>query len=68
MYISCIQFIKTVKKGGSFENYSPTLASICNVPNWKKVASGLVKMYIDELFKKWVIMQHFYFGSVIRFE
>jgi len=68
MYISCIQYIKTVKKGGSFQNHSPTLASICNVPNWKKVSQGLVKMYVDELFKKWVIMQHFYFGSVIRFE
>jgi serine/threonine-protein phosphatase 2A activator len=68
MYISCIQYIKTVKKGGPFQNHSPTLASICNVPNWKKVAQGLVKMYVDEFFKKWVIMQHFYFGSVIRFE
>ena len=68
MYMSCIKYIKSVKKGGSFQNYSPTLASIANVPNWKKVSQGLVKMYIDELFKKYVIMQHFYFGSVIRFE
>lgn len=68
IYISCIEYIKTVKRGGPFENIAPTLASICNVPSWKKVSQGLVKMYIDEFFKKYVVMQHFYFGSVIKFE
>jgi len=68
MYLSCVEHVKKVKTGGSFENHSPTLASISVVPNWRKVAQGLVKMYYDEFFKKYVIMQHFYFGSVIRFE
>lgn len=68
MYLNCIEYIKQVKTGGHFGEYSPTLDSISNVPNWEKVSKGLVKMYIDEVFKKIVVMQHFYFGSVIKFE
>jgi serine/threonine-protein phosphatase 2A activator len=68
MYISCIKYVKQVKTGGSFAEHSPMLDTISNVPNWEKVAKGLVKMYVDEVLKKYVVMQHFYFGSVIRFE
>ena len=65
MYLSCIKHIKTVKHGGSFGEYSPLLYSITGVANWEKVAKWLVKMYEDEVLKKFVVIQHFYFGSIL---
>jgi serine/threonine-protein phosphatase 2A activator len=65
MYLSCIKHIKTVKHGGSFGEYAPLLYSITGVANWEKVAKGLVKMYEDEVLKKFVVVQHFYFGSIL---
>ena len=67
MYMSCIKYVKTVKSGGSFSEFAPMLDSISGVPNWEKVAKGLVKMYEDEVLKKFVVVQHFYFGSVLPF-
>ena len=68
MYLSCIRHIKTVKHGASFGEYAPMLDSISAVPIWDKVAKGLVKMYEDEVLKKFVVMQHFYFGSILTYE
>lgn len=68
MYLSCIKYIKQTKKGGSFGEFAPVLESITSVPNWEKVSKGLVKMFVDEVMKKIVIMQHFYFGSILKFE
>jgi len=65
IYLSCIKHIKTVKHGGSFGEYAPLLYSITGVANWEKVAKGLVKMYEDEVLKKFVVVQHFYFGSIL---
>jgi serine/threonine-protein phosphatase 2A activator len=44
------------------------LETISNVPNWGKVAKGLPKMYVDEVLKKFVVMQHFYFGNTLKLE
>lgn len=44
------------------------LTSISDVPLWEKVARGLIKMYMDEVLNKFVVVQHFYFGSVLKFE
>ena len=68
MYLSCIKHIKTVKHGGSFGEYAPLLYSITGVANWEKVAKGLVRMYQDDVLGKIVIIQHFYFGSVLLLE
>ncbi|KAL8520667.1 hypothetical protein ACS0TY_011275 [Phlomoides rotata] len=65
MYLSCIVFIKKVKKG-LFAEHSPMLDDISGVPNWKKVNSGLLKMYKVEVLEKVPIMQHFLFGSIIK--
>ncbi|VFQ75004.1 unnamed protein product [Cuscuta campestris] len=67
MYLSCIAFIKKVKKG-LFAEHSPMLDDISGVPNWNKVNSGLLKMYKIEVLQKVPIMQHFLFGSIIRWE
>jgi len=68
MYFSCVKYVKQVKRGSSFAENSPMLDTISRVPNWEKVANGLVKMYIDDVLKKFVVVQHFYFGSILRFE
>jgi len=68
IYLDCVDHIKSVKKGATFPEYAPILYSITNVKNWEKVASGLVKMYEDDVLKKVVIIQHFYFGSVLLLE
>ncbi|KAI3467906.1 hypothetical protein Pfo_024569 [Paulownia fortunei] len=65
LYLSCIAFVKKVKKG-LFAEHSPLLDDISVVPTWNKVNSGLLKMYKVEVLEKVPIMQHFLFGSIIR--
>lgn len=67
LYLSCIVFIKKVKKG-VFAEHSPMLDDISGVPNWNKVNSGLLKMYKIEVLQKVPIMQHFLFGSIIQWQ
>lgn len=55
-------------KKGHFAEHSPVLYQISNVQQWSKIAGGLIKMWEDELLKKYVVCQHLYFGSVILFE
>lgn len=65
MYLSCITFIKKVKKG-LFAEHSPMLDDISAVPNWNKVNTGMLKMYRAEVLEKVPIMQHFLFGWLIK--
>ncbi|XP_015951690.2 uncharacterized protein LOC107476402, partial [Arachis duranensis] len=67
LYLGCIAFVKKVKKG-LFAEHSPMLDDISVVPNWNKVNSGLLKMYKAEVLEKVPIMQHFLFGSLIKWE
>ena len=68
IYLDCVDYIKSVKSGASFAEYAPILESITNAKNWEKISKGLVKMYEDDVLKKYVIIQHFYFGSVLKIE
>jgi len=45
MYLSCIKFIKEVKKGSPFYECSPILNDISAASSWQKVALGMIKMY-----------------------
>eukprot|EP00256_Glycine_max_P019597 XP_003538126.2 serine/threonine-protein phosphatase 2A activator 2 [Glycine max] len=67
LYLACIAFVKKVKKG-VFAEHSPMLDDISGVPNWNKVNTGLLKMYKAEVLEKVPIMQHFLFGSIIKWE
>lgn len=57
-------------KSGPFAEHSPTLDSISNVPHqlWFKVNNGLIEMYRREVLDKFVIVQHFLFGTILPFE
>jgi hypothetical protein len=68
LFISCVKHIKDVKKGASFSEYAPILYSISKVRKWEKVGEGLLKMYEDDVLKKVVVIQHFYFGSILTLE
>jgi len=68
MYLGCIAFIKSVKKGIPFWESSPILHDISAVPTWQKVSAGMIKMYMAEVLHKLPVIKHFRFGSIIKFE
>jgi len=68
-YYQCIDFINQVKTGpgsGSLRWHSPMLDDISGVRKWSKVSEGMQKMYKAEVLCKLPIIQHFYFGSILK--
>lgn len=66
LYLGCIKYINEVKKGPFFE-HSPILYDISGVPNWNKVNTGMLKMFVAEVLAKFPIVQHFVFGELLPF-
>jgi hypothetical protein len=64
LYFGCIRYIKFLKKGAPFFESSPMLNDISSLPNWSKVASGLLLLYEGEVLKKRQVVQHFVFGHI----
>ncbi|XP_059049041.1 serine/threonine-protein phosphatase 2A activator-like [Achroia grisella] len=64
MFISCIKYIKEVKKG-PFAEHSNQLWSISAVGSWTKINQGLIKMYKKEVLAKFPVIQHVLFGSLL---
>lgn len=64
MFISCIKYIKDVKKG-PFAEHSNQLWSISAVGSWSKINQGLMKMYKKEVLSKFPVVQHILFGSLL---
>lgn len=64
MFLSCIKYIKEVKKG-PFAEHSNQLWSISAVGSWAKINQGLIKMYKKEVLAKFPVIQHVLFGSLL---
>lgn len=63
LYVNAIAFIFKIKLG-PFHEHSPIIYDIHHsVSLWSKVLSGLLKMYDVEVFGKFPVVQHFWFGS-----
>ncbi|PVU93214.1 hypothetical protein BB559_003385 [Furculomyces boomerangus] len=67
LYLQAIDFINKTKSGPFFE-HSPQLNEISGVPTWEKVNSGLMKMYLAEVLRKFPVVQHLIFGTLFSFE
>ncbi|CAI5446582.1 unnamed protein product [Caenorhabditis angaria] len=67
LFLEAVQFINQTKTG-PFHEHSNQLWNISAVPNWNKVNEGMFKMYQGEVLKKFPVVQHFMFGSLVSFE
>jgi len=67
LFFGCIEFINNVKTG-PFHEHSNQLYNISGVPTWTKMNSGLIKMYEGEVLKKFPVVQHFVFGTLLSFD
>ncbi|ODV96651.1 hypothetical protein PACTADRAFT_39631 [Pachysolen tannophilus NRRL Y-2460] len=64
-YFECINFINEVKTE-SLRWHSPMLDDISGVKTWSKVEEGMFKMFQGEVLNKLPIVQHFFFGNIIK--
>jgi hypothetical protein len=64
LYFSCIQYIRQLKRGVPFFESSPMLYDISQtLPNWDKVARGMLRLYQGEVLDKLQVVQHFIFSK-----
>jgi len=64
MFLACIKYINEVKTG-PFAEHSNQLWGISGVSSWKKINTGLIKMYKAEVLGKFPVVQHILFGSLL---
>jgi serine/threonine-protein phosphatase 2A activator len=63
LYLSCIRYIRELKKGVPFFESSPMLFDISQtLPTWDKVARGMLRLYQGEVLDKRQVVQHFLFS------
>jgi len=67
MYLGCINFIFTMKKG-PFHEHSRDLYNISAAASWAKIYQGMLRKFADDVLSKVPIMQHFLFGSILPFK
>ena len=68
-YIYCrwIDYIHRVKRG-NFAEHSRMLYSLRNLPHFVKLNAGMMKMYRGEVMDRFLVVQHFRFGTVLKWE
>ncbi|CAM9247107.1 unnamed protein product, partial [Hapterophycus canaliculatus] len=65
LYLGAIDFIKSLKKGAAFGECCPMLNDISQLPSWKKVNTGMQRLYEGDVLGKMPVIQHFLFGSLL---
>lgn len=65
LYLGAIDFIKRLKKGAAFGECCPMLNDISHLPSWKKVNTGMQRLYEGDVLGKMPVIQHFLFGSIL---
>ncbi|CAM9124795.1 unnamed protein product, partial [Discosporangium mesarthrocarpum] len=65
LYLGAINFIKSLKKGAPFSECCPMLNDISQLESWRKVNSGMHRLYEGEVLGKLPVIQHFLFGSIL---
>uniref|UniRef100_A0A7S3Y2V7 Serine/threonine-protein phosphatase 2A activator n=1 Tax=Heterosigma akashiwo TaxID=2829 RepID=A0A7S3Y2V7_HETAK len=65
LYLSGIDFVKQLKKGAPFAESSPMLNDISAIPQWRKVNTGMFRLYEGEVLGKFPVIQHFLFGNIL---
>ncbi|KAL4263905.1 Serine/threonine-protein phosphatase 2A activator [Pleurotus pulmonarius] len=68
LYFMSIMRIHEVKRGPFHEHSSQLYAIATGVPNWRKVNSGLFKMYEAEVLAKRVVVQHIPLGGILEWD
>lgn len=64
LYLSCIRYIRQLKRGVPFFESSPMLYDISQtMTNWDKVGRGMIRLYEGEVLDKLQVVQHFVFSD-----
>lgn len=53
-------------KFGNFAEHSRMLYSLRNVPHFLKLSGGMLKMYRGEIMDRFLVVQHFRFGTILK--
>ena len=65
MYVEAVRWVLSMKSV-SFAEHSPMLNDITAVRSWETVNAGLRRMYEAEVLRKFPIVQHFIFTSLLE--
>jgi serine/threonine-protein phosphatase 2A activator len=65
VYCWWIDYIYSVKKG-TFAEHSRMLYSLRNLPHFQKLNGGMIKMYRGEVMDRFLVVQHFRCGFVLK--
>lgn len=55
-------------KVGPFAEHSRMLYSLRNLPHFTKLNGGMIKMYQGEVMDRFLVVQHFRFGTILKWE
>ena len=67
LYCRWIYYIHQVKKG-PFSETARILYSIKDLPHFQKLNNGMLKMYKGEIFDRYLVIRHFRFGEILKWE